>query len=148
MMSAFRGSSRGNPVWLLWLILGLTFLFIAWEVGSWFWLQRPVEFTERDLYGTWVSDGPHPTTLDFTKDGVVTISGAPLPQAPEDDDPVLSGVTEWKYFPDTRDPSVSVGGTYSQSLSAENSMFSTVLALYTGDPDSAGTRVVFRHTGG
>jgi len=146
MRSALRRSSKENPIWLLWLILGITFAFIAWAIGDWFWMQRPIQFTERDVYGTWVSDRPHPTTLEFKHGDVLVISGAPLPQSPDDKNHPLSGECEWSFFPDTSQPSIFVEGTYNTSLYAENGWFSTDLVLFIGDPDSPGSRVVFRHT--
>jgi hypothetical protein len=147
-MSPIRGSSRGNPVWLLWLIWGVTFAFLGFVVGAWFWMQRPVQFEEHDVYGTWVSDGPHPTTLEFKQGGVVTITGSPLPDGNSDISPALIGKSEWQYFADQRAPSVVVGGTQSQSIYAENGWFSTDLVLYIDDPDLPGSGVVFAHTSG
>lgn len=150
-MSPFRGSSRGNPVWLLWVIWGATFAFIAFVVGSWFWLQRPIDFEERDVYGVWVSDGQHPTVIQFKRDGVAVVSGSRLPQEAGGDRPSIIGKTNWWFRSSAvaERTWVSIGDDQIQSLYAENDWFSTSLVLYIGDPDQPGSRVEFtRRSGG
>jgi len=146
MSAALRISSKENPVWLLWLILGITFILIASAIAAWIWMMRPIQFTERDVYGTWVSDSPQPTTLELKKGGAAVISGAPLPQPPEAKHRPLSGESSWQFLSGDGYPSVDLGHTYGQSIYAENGWFSTDLVLFIGDPDSPGSRVVFRHT--
>jgi hypothetical protein len=140
-------ASRGTPRWALWLTSVLILAVIGGLIGAWFWMQRRVQFEERDVYGTWVSDGRHPTTLEFKQDGVVIISGAPLPESPDDKDCPLFGKTAWDFARDKYHPWVSVGRTCGDSIYAENHwLFSTVLVLYIDDSGLPGTRVVFTHT--
>ncbi|MGO4594578.1 hypothetical protein AB4Z18_12230 [Leifsonia sp. 2TAF2] len=143
--STGRAPRRGTAVWTIWLILAVIVAVMGSLIGGWFWLQRPVQLQAADLYGTWVSDGPRPTTLEFTPRGTVTISGAPLPHGLDFDDPALHGETRWHFYPGA-DPSVTVGSTYGQSLYAENRLFSTVLTLYPDGPDLIESRVVFTRT--
>ena len=143
-MAVLRRSTRENPTWLLWVIWGVTFAFIAYLVGSWFWFQRPIHFEERDVYGTWVNEGPHPTTLAFKHGGFVDVSGSPLPQAPYwKTERSVFGQARWTFDADGDPPSVSIGNTAWNQLYAENDWFSTSLVLFIGDPDDPRSRVSF-----
>ena len=136
---------RGTPLWARWLIPVLLFTVVGCLIGSWLWMQRPVQFQEPDVYGTWVSDGPHPTILQFKEGGVVAVSQTPLRDTFNYRFGATSDDAEWKYFQLADSREVDVGLT---PLYAENGWFATVLALYTGDPDQPANRVVFRRTSG
>ncbi len=146
--------SRGGPGrwvrwgrWAPWVSSGLIVAFVGYVVGVSFWSQRPVQFEERDLYGTWVSDGAQVTRLDFRADGLVTISGGPLPYLPRlADCPSAVGEYRWS-FSRGYDPSVSItSGTCARSIGAKNGMFTTYLVLTTGDPDDPESRIRFTRT--
>ncbi|WP_434316445.1 hypothetical protein [Leifsonia sp. P73] len=141
--------SRTGParwlLWVPWVLPGLIVAFVGYVVGMSFWMQRPVQFEERDLYGTWVSEGRMVTQLDFRADGLVTISGDPFPFDSRVPNCPSVGEYPWEFFPGD-DPSVSVGATCGQLIYAENGMFTTVLALYAGDPDQPESRIKFTRT--
>lgn len=142
---AVKTSRRGPARWMLWapwVIPGLLVAFVCYLVGAWFWLQRPVQFEERDLYGTWVSSGPQVTQLDFRPEGLMTISGDPLPYDPRVPDCPSVGEYPWEFFSGYH-PRVSVGRTCGQLIYAENGLFTTDLVLSAGDPDDPRMRIAF-----
>ena len=142
--------SRSGParwvLWVPWVIPGLIVAFVGYVVGVSFWMQRPVQFEERDLYGTWVSDGSQVTRLDFRADGLVTISGDPFPSDPKLPDCPSVGEYTWDFSPGD-DPRVSISSrTCGQLIYAKHGMFTTDLVLFIGDPDQPESRIKFTRT--